>query len=201
MRSDYAIKKYQPPVLLCQLAIASVTAVWATRGEWLNVGVGGVCLLLSVISMIYAQLGNSRSAAATVVALLLAAHVSLGMFLGLYEHSSVYDKFMHVAGSIGIAFIVYAILDAYSKRRQLNLPTVLHATLVFSVTLSAGAVWEVFEFSMDQSGLFYAQRGLTDTMIDLIADGLGALIAILVFLPGSAERLRSFRISLWRSVR
>jgi len=41
-----------------------------------------------------------------------------------------------------------------------------------------GAVWEIFEFSMDQLlGANMQKNGLTDTMWDLIVNGGGAIIA------------------------
>ena len=51
----------------------------------------------------------------------------------------------------------------------------LHALLGFA--LAIGAMWEVFEFAMDQSfGTNMQKSGLDDTMGDLIVDMGGALI-------------------------
>jgi len=52
------------------------------------------------------------------------------------------------------------------------------ALFSFSFALAMGAVWEIFEFSMDASIGFNMQRtdtGVFDTMSDLIVDTLGAL--------------------------
>lgn len=173
-------------VLTCQGAMTAVVATWALDANWLSFAVGAMCLVLSATPALCLRESALRGIVSLVMALLLAAHVLLGMYLGLYELSSIYDKFMHVIGSTAIAVIVYAALDAYCRQRSLSLPWALRAATVFSVTLSSGVFWEFFEFGVDQTGLFYAQRGLTDTMIDLFADGLGAVIAILLFLPGRA---------------
>lgn len=184
MRSDYFIPHHLWFVLISQACIASAAAVWAIQGDWLSFGVGVVSLLLSAVPPLVIRSPSLRILISVVTAQLLAAHVIFGMWFRLYELSALYDKVMHVVGSGAIAVIVYAALGAYCTGRSLTLPTVLRVALVFSVTLSLGVFWEVFEFGVDRTGLFYAQRGLTDTMIDLIADALGAAIAILIVVAG-----------------
>lgn len=59
-------------------------------------------------------------------------------------------------------------------------PPIAIAFLSFCVAVSNGAVWEVFEFAMEQLfGLNMQKSGLIDTMWDLIVDCLGALIGAL----------------------
>ena len=49
--------------------------------------------------------------------------------------------------------------------------------IAFCFALSIGALWEIFEFTMDQVfGLNMQKSGLVDTMWDLIVDMGGALI-------------------------
>src|SRR5690606_28694535 len=49
------------------------------------------------------------------------------------------------------------------------------ALFAFTFSLSLGALWEIFEFGMDQIfGLNMQKSGLVDTMWDLIVDTLGA---------------------------
>ena len=49
--------------------------------------------------------------------------------------------------------------------------------------MASGAVWEIFEFGMDQIfGLNMQKSGLQDTMFDLIVDALGGLfVSVLVY--------------------
>ena len=62
------------------------------------------------------------------------------------------------------------------------------AALAFCVGVSIGAMWEIFEFSMDQLfGMNMQKSGLVDTMTDLIIDTAGAAIgafAGFLFLKG-----------------
>jgi len=64
-----------------------------------------------------------------------------------------------------------------ADRGRIELPAPLLWLLAIGIVMSLGTLWEVFEFAIDRTGLFQAQRGLTDTMLDLIADMLGALAA------------------------
>ena len=60
-------------------------------------------------------------------------------------------------------------LDVHMKPRFV-------ALFAFMFAMGMGAVWEIFEFGMDQLfGLNMQKSGLVDTMWDLIVDGAGAL--------------------------
>lgn len=52
--------------------------------------------------------------------------------------------------------------------------------MTFCVAMTVGAVWEIFEFTMDMTfGLNMQKSGLPDTMGDLIIDAVGSAIASL----------------------
>jgi hypothetical protein len=111
----------------------------------------------------------------------LAAHVVLGMAGGLYERSALYDKLVHCAVSFGLARLVAA---APAPR-----------WLAALAALGLGALWELFEFTADATGLVTAQRGLADTMGDLAADAAGALAgaALALSRPCRRDRTRAGR--------
>ncbi len=190
MRRQTLNAPYFAVVAGCQATIAAVTAAWAYEGEGLNVAIGATALLLSELPLRIIRHQDLRNVSACVVASLLGAHVLLGMLLGLYDSSLGYDKFMHVIGSSAVAFVAATALRAHVEERSVHLSRPLIAIGIFAVTLSAGALWEIFEFAVDLTGLFFAQRGLRDTMIDLIADCIGALIALVLFLGPTANRGR-----------
>jgi hypothetical protein len=95
----------------------------------------------------------------------LAAHVVLGMAGGLYERSVLYDKVVHLAASFGLARWIAA---HFAER--------VPRSLVMLAALGLGALFELFEFAADTTGLVVAQRGLADTMLDLAADAAGAAL-------------------------
>ena len=99
------------------------------------------------------------------LAALLAA---IGYASGFLESVAYYDKVTHtfMTFSVSLAFL---------------------ATSVYTLGFTAGALWEVFEWS---TGI--GEGGLSDTITDLIVDGGGALAAALVAL---AMRERGERLT------
>lgn len=85
---------------------------------------------------------------------------------------------MHVIGSAGVAVLFILATRNFCYREKIELPLNILVVVIFAGTLSTGALWEIFEFAIDRTGYFFAQPGLRDTMIDLLADALGALIAL-----------------------
>lgn len=177
-------------VILASLAIATTGLLWLLREDWASFWVALAALLLLRLPAQLIQDDRLRSLLSVVAAVLLSAHIMLGMQLGLYESSRLYDKAMHLLGSAAVASVLSVGLLSYCRQANLRLPPELWRWLVFAGTVCAGAFWEIFEFSVDQTGLFVAQKGLQDTMIDLIANALGALLA-LFWAPQPLWRRRS----------
>ncbi len=42
-------------------------------------------------------------------------------------------------------------------------------------------MWELFDFEIDRAGLFQNQRGLNDTIFDLMAGAIVAIVAFALF--------------------
>jgi hypothetical protein len=121
---------------------------------------GGIALACLALASLAARL--ERRACELAVAA-LAAHVVLGMAGGWYERSAVYDKLVHAAVCFGLVRV---------------LPRAGPRWLAPLAVLGLGALFELFEFAADATGLVAAQRGLADTMLDLAADAAGAFTAV-----------------------
>jgi hypothetical protein len=106
----------------------------------------------------------------------LAAHVVLGMAGGLYERSLLYDKLVHLAVSFGLARLAAHALSRHAARERLEPGALLERSVPVLAALALGTLWELFEFAADATGLVFAQRGLADTMLDLGANAVGALL-------------------------
>lgn len=182
-------------VVLCRLAIGITGLSWFISGDGLRFSVAIIALLLTVLPMRFIHDSLLRNATAVVISLLLAANIVFGMQYELYETSKLYDKAMHLLGSGAIAGILIVAIHTYCDRCRIKLPLALFAILVSAGTLSLGTLWEFFEFGIDSTGLFNAQRGLHDTMLDLLADAIGAVLAISLFVTmnWSQEQLRKRR--------
>ncbi len=105
----------------------------------------------------------------------------LALFLGdlgsYYEKFWWWDLFLHAGSGMAIGFIGFLVLFImYRKDRIRGNPFVI-AVFSFCFALAIGALWEIFEYSMDQIfGLNMQRSGLVDTMEDLIVNSIGALI-------------------------
>ncbi len=175
---------------LCRTAIAIPGAHWALTGQWLFAGVAVVCLSLTFLLPRLIRDPALRDTARVLSALLIAAHVALGMSLELYERSRYYDKIAHFLGMGAIAVYLRTAVQRHCHKAGLRLPSRTLALIAVSGTISIGALWELFEFALDQIGLFVTQRGLRDTMLDLLANTLGALGARWRWLPASEPDVR-----------
>ena len=114
----------------------------------------------------------------------IVAFIFFTLFLGsvahFYDKILFFDKLLHfqsglVLGATG--YILVYILNEH-KKNHLNLSPGFVSLFAIVFSISIGVVWEVFEFTSDlilQSS-FWQGEGITDTMLDLIADSVGALV-------------------------
>ncbi|MFK7854491.1 MAG: hypothetical protein AB8B79_10275 [Granulosicoccus sp.] len=170
--------------------------LWLHQGAMLQFAIAVVALALTFLPGRTIRDPLLRYAFSCVTALLLAAHIVFGMQLGLYETSMLYDKVMHMIGSGAIAGLLLLAIHSYCSRNQVVLSSWHFSVLVFCGTLSAGTLWEIFEFTIDQTGMFYAQRGLQDTMIDLLADAAGAILLLALFAVAHLLKVKTAPLSL-----
>jgi hypothetical protein len=124
----------------------------------------------------------------------------LGDILGLYDRlHPVFDKITHITSASIITLlglVLVLLLDRYNRTR-------LEGWIIFvgivTLTVTLGAIWEVMEFAVDQAFSTGLQRGLDDTIFDLLFDFAGALVAgttgylYMVNLPRKQLEARFFR--------
>lgn len=107
---------------------------------------------------------------------------SFGSLLGVYRSFEPYDKIIHFISGIILwecgYFIIKSMLK-YLKEKEHRLISFSFATL-FSIA-SAG-VWEIFEFTVDVISDAGVQGGNTDTMGDIVAGTLGAIVYLTGFI-------------------
>ena len=105
------------------------------------------------------------------------ASLFLGEVHGYYIRYWWWDAVLH-AGSgflLGVlGFLLVYILNE-SPDADLQMRPRFVALFAFMFAVGMGALWEIFEFAMDQSfGMNMQKSGLIDTMWDLIVDTVGA---------------------------
>jgi hypothetical protein len=131
-----------------------------------------------------------------VIVLFMYASIFLGEFGNAYETFWWWDLVLHISSGIILAFAAFLILYVMYYRHELKMSPRLIALFLFALTVTAGVVWEFFEFAMDELFGLEMQKGLRDTMGDLLVDALGALpvawIAAQHFKNGSSAWISFF---------
>lgn len=104
-------------------------------------------------------------------------HTFWGVWLRYYDAHWFWDKLLHLKGTMLVSFVGF--LAAYaihlSGKVRLTGPILGLFTVVFGNAL--GAWWEIVEFLVDKTLHKNTLRGLDNTIIDLINNLLGSLMA------------------------
>lgn len=170
--------------LVCYGLMSLKTAILVTSIHWLETGsvpsalVGMCCLALTLFLPALPAFRSVWFDAWLTAS--LACHVVFGMHFDLYEALPFYDKAVHVAVTAGFVMLGVTLLGQYCARHSISLSGPAYCGFALMFALSAGAAWEIFEFLIDRTELFQAQRGLKDTMLDLIADMVGGGLAVVL---------------------
>lgn len=107
--------------------------------------------------------------------------VCLALFFGevldFYNRYWWWDLFLHTQSGflLGITGFVLVYVLNENDSIQMDLSPGFISLFACLFAISIGALWEIFEYAMDQSfGLNMQKSGLDDTMWDLIVDSIGA---------------------------
>ena len=111
------------------------------------------------------------------------ASLFLGEVRGYYVRFWWWDGVLHAGSGFLLGILGFLLVYVLNERDDVDLhmqPRFV-ALFAFMFAVGMGAIWEIFEFAMDQSfGLNMQKSGLVDTMWDLIIDTVGAMVISLV---------------------
>lgn len=103
----------------------------------------------------------------------------LGEVRGYYLRFWWWDVVLHISSGLLLGILGFLLVYVLNEKKEIDLelrPTFI-AVFAFMFAMGMGALWEIFEFAMDQVfGMNMQKSGIVDTMWDLIVDGLGALV-------------------------
>lgn len=187
MKTDDAGLLHKRITLVLQVVIAIGLVLEVYEAQWLNVTVILGILGLTLLPRILAR--RLEIFIPPEFELLTIAFVFAAIFLGetrdFYERIWWWDIALHTTsgGLLGIfGFLLVYVLNA-NPRVNLEMRPNFVAFFAFCFSVAMGALWEIYEFAMDQIFGMNMQKpmlgdpsGLTDTMWDLIVDTLGALV-------------------------
>ncbi len=103
------------------------------------------------------------------------ATIFLGEAFDFYNRFWWWDVVLHGGSAMAFGLIGFLFVFMLFQGDRYAAPAWAVAFMSFSFAITIGALWEIFEFAMDQVfGLNMQKTGLVDTMWDLIVDTIGA---------------------------
>jgi uncharacterized membrane protein YjdF len=183
---------------------AGIFAIFAK--DWLNVFLASVTLLLTFLpDMIERRFKVDYPSEFEIILLFfIYGSLALGEIHGFYTRLWWWDLMLHGFSAIIVGIIGFSLIYILNKEYKVEicLTPMFIAIFSFCFAIAIGALWEVFEFSMDTFfGLNMQKSGLLDTMSDIMVDIAGALTVSIIgylylkggfkFLKGSVKRFKA----------
>jgi len=150
--------------------------------QWNEAFVAGFTLALTLLPFVFKDRLGVRlpMTFGALIVVFLFATLFLGEVGDFYERYWWWDVVLHSGSAIGFGLIGYVLVFMLFEGDRFAAPPLALAFLAFSIAVSIGAIWEIFEFSMDSIfGMNMQKSGLVDTMWDLIVNTIGASIGAL----------------------
>ncbi|WP_052341338.1 hypothetical protein [Salinarimonas rosea] len=162
------------------LGIAAGGSAWV--GNWATAFVALATFALTLLPILAQDWTGVRLPAGFVgaVAVFIVGTLFLGEVGDFYERFWWWDVLMHSGSAVGFGMIGTVLVLLIVRGDRLRAPPFLGGLLAFTFAVAIGALWEIFEYTMDQVfGLNMQKSGLRDTMWDLIVDCVGGLVGAL----------------------
>lgn len=151
------------------------------QGNWLNafatLGIVIIVFLPLILSHQFHVRIPSEFEVLTVV--FVYASLFLGDLKGFYVKYWWWDILLHTSSGLIMGILGFLLVHVINEHESLeaHMKPSFVALFAFMFSLGMGAIWEIFEFTLDQVfGMNTQAGGLQDTMVDLIVDGFGALV-------------------------
>lgn len=167
---------------LC-LAIGAVLLFWQERYQS-----GAETILILIITFLPTALDKHFQVKIpyefeSLAVLFIYLSLFLGEVHGYYLKYWWWDSALHLGSGLLLGILGFLLVYVMNEKRgsELGLKPAFMAIFAFMFAMGIAALWEIFEFAMDQLfNLTMQETGLVDTMWDLIIDGIGALVISLL---------------------
>ncbi|MBU2889475.1 hypothetical protein [Celeribacter halophilus] len=111
------------------------------------------------------------------IVLFIFATLFLGEVGDFYNRYWWWDVVLHGGSAVGFGLVGFVAIFMLFQGDRYAAPPWAMGLFAFAFAMSIGAIWEIFEYSMDQIfGTNMQKSGLQDTMWDLIVDAGGGLV-------------------------
>jgi hypothetical protein len=166
--------------------------------NWLTLFISFIALILTFLPDYFEKKYEINLPRSFELSVLFFIYLSLylGEIYQFYFKFWWWDLFLHLFAAINLGLIGFLIMIYLYRDKKLRANPLLICIFAFSFAVAIGAIWEIFEFFLDQTfNLNMQKSGLLDTMSDLIIDSFGAFISSAygyIYLKTKKKKGRSF---------
>ena len=164
-------------IILLSLSIAIIISIFQADWWVLFVSICALILTLSPTLLEWRYKIDIPEELEIATIVFIYATLFLGEAYGFYTKIWWWDLVLHLGSGVSLGLIGFIILFILDKKSHIKASPYVLVLLAFCFALAIGALWEIFEFTMDTFFGFNMQKGEVDTMGDLIAGAIGAIIA------------------------
>ena len=167
------------------LLIEAIVAVWEQQWFTALITLGIIVIALTPFIMAKSIKVFLPSEFEVLAIAFVFASLFLGEVRGYYTRFWWWDILLHTSSGLLLGIIGFLLVHVLNEAEEIDLhmkPGFV-AFFAFLFAVGFGALWEIFEFTMDSLFSMDMQKerlndpsGLTDTMWDLIVDTLGAFV-------------------------
>lgn len=183
--SDIATRVHRWVAVTIAIVMSADLVIFAVEEQWLNVFLATTIVAIIAAPVVLRDHLPVRLPAEMQLAALtfIFAALFLGEIRSYYERIWWWDIALHTSSGLLLGIVGFLLVYVLNESRNIDLhmrPRFV-AIFAFLFAVAVGALWEVFEFTMDAAFGAQMQKpmgddpsGLTDTMWDLIVDTAGA---------------------------
>lgn len=171
--------------LFLQATLLLGLILFCFQGRWLTATVTAAIIFVTVLPLVFRRRFDVYIPPEFEVLAVLFVYASLflGEVHGYYARYWWWDVVLHTGSGFLLGILGFLLVYVLNERPDIDLhmrPRFV-ALFAFMFSVGMGALWEIFEFAMDQLfGMNMQKSGLVDTMWDLIVDTVGALVIALL---------------------
>jgi len=160
--------------------------IWSLfTGNFLNAGIAVLTLLITLLPPIIER--SLKVHYPSEFEIFIMVFIFLSLILGsigrFYDRFPWWDTMLHVISGVLIGLVGFSLVYLLNRSswEKIKLSRAFVSLFAFCFALSLGALWEVYEYTVDNAFGWNMQRtGLDDTMSDLVVDAVGALLVSLL---------------------
>lgn len=171
--------------IFLQVTLLVGVILFCFQGRWLTAVVTSAIIIVTLLPLILGRRFdvNIPPEFELLAVLFVYASLFLGEVHGYYVRFWWWDAVLHTGSGFLLGVLGFLLVYVLNERPDVDMhmrPRFV-ALFAFMFAVGMGALWEIFEFGMDQVfGMNMQKSGLVDTMWDLIVDTVGAAVIALL---------------------